>query len=127
MGLTMALLGFALVNVAMVHYFVTIANENVPESIGPHGSAFAVGGVLGVGGMLLAPGAATFGFGGMAVFFAVFLLWLLGQRRTPDGELIAKIGEVLPELAAPNQNGDMVSLDDLRGRRVLLKFYRGHW
>ena len=67
------------------------------------------------------------GFGGMAVFFAVFLLWLLGQRRTPDGELIAKIGEVLPELAAPNQSGDMVSLNDLRGRRVLLKFYRGHW
>lgn len=127
MGFNLALAGFVIVNIAMGHYFTTIAKEKVPESVVPHSVALVLGGLLGIAGIILAPSAATSGLGGGAAFFAGFLLWLLGQRRTPDGELIAKIGDVLPEFSAPNHNGQMIRIADLRGRRALLKFYRGHW
>ena len=32
-----------------------------------------------------------------------------------------------PALALPNQHGDVVRLADLRGRKVIVIFYRGFW
>ncbi len=127
MSLPLALTGFAVVNGAMIHYFATIAKERVPVDVRPHSAAFGAGGLLGLAGIIAGPSAATLALGIMAASTGGFLLWLISQRRTPDGELIAKIGETLPDLSAPNQDGEQVRIADLRGRRVLLKFYRGHW
>ena len=63
----------------------------------------------------------------LAAITGIFLVWLLAQRRTPDGALIVHVGQVLPPLAASNQDGKLVDIADLGGQRILFKFFRGSW
>jgi cytochrome oxidase Cu insertion factor (SCO1/SenC/PrrC family) len=37
------------------------------------------------------------------------------------------IGDVAPDFTLMSRAGERVTLSDLRGQRVLLVFYRGHW
>ncbi len=37
------------------------------------------------------------------------------------------VGDVAPDFTLESRTGDRVTLSDLRGQRVLLVFYRGHW
>ena len=54
-------------------------------------------------------------------------LWLLTQGDTPDGELIVERGDLLPRFEARDHHGEPFDSASLAGRRVLLKFFRGHW
>lgn len=36
-------------------------------------------------------------------------------------------GDLAPNFTLESREGERVTLSDLRGRRVLLVFYRGHW
>jgi hypothetical protein len=127
MGYFLTLGGFLLVLVAMIQYFMTIAKETVSEDVRPYVALFGGGAVISVIGAFLAPGAGTIILAALAVATGGFLIWLLGQRQVPDGELIVRVGEILPPLAALNQEGELVDIADLRGQRVLLKIFRGSW
>ena len=127
MALILAVIGFVMVNAAMTHYFMTIAKETVPEDVRPHAAVIVLGAATSVAAIGLSPGAATITLGVLSVAFAAFLLWLFAQRRLPDGTPIARVGEPMPILEAPDQDGKLVRLHDLKGRRVMLKFFRGSW
>ena len=127
MALILAVTGFVLVNVAMTHYFMTIAKETVPESVRPHAVVLVLGAAISVAAVGISATGTTIALGVLSVAFAVFLLWLFGQRRLPDGTLIARVGEAMPELEALDQDGNLVRLRDLKGGRVMFKFFRGFW
>ncbi|TFH22088.1 MAG: hypothetical protein E4H03_09215 [Myxococcales bacterium] len=127
MVLILAVIGFVLVNGAMIHYFMTIAKETVPEDLRPHAAVLVLGAAIGAAAIGLSPSAATIALGVPGVAFAAFLLWLFGQRRVPDGSLIARVGELMPKLEAPDQDGKLVRLSDMKGQRVMFKFFRGFW
>lgn len=122
-----AIVGFVLVNAAMTHYFMTIAKEAVPDDVRPHAAVLVLGATISAAAIGLSPNAATIALGVPSMGFAAFLLWLFGQRRVPDGTLIARLGEPMPELEAADQDGKLVRLSDLKGRRVMFKFFRGFW
>ena len=122
-----ALSGFLIVAGAAIHYFLTIDKETVPEDVRPHTVLWGVGAAISILGALLAPSLVTIVLAVVAAVTGGFLIWLVGQRRVPDGELIVDVGDALPELVAPNQDGEIINLADLRGQRVLLKFFRGSW
>ncbi len=123
----LALAGFLIVHVPMFYYFTLIGREKVPVSVLPYNVAMVLGVALGLGGIIAAPALATGVLGGFAVAMGAFFLWLMSMRKLPDGTLIAKLGEPLPELSAPDQDGQLVRLADLRGQRVMLNFFRGSW
>lgn len=127
MILILAVLGFVLVNLAMTHYFMTIAKETVPEDVRPHAFVLGLGAVISAATIGLAPSLATLALGVPSLAFAALLLWLFGQRRVPDGALIARVGEPMPELEAADHDGKLVRLGDLKGQRVMFKFFRGFW
>ena len=37
------------------------------------------------------------------------------------------VGDVAPDFTLESREGEPVTLSELRGQRVLLVFYRGHW
>lgn len=37
------------------------------------------------------------------------------------------VGDVAPDFTLESRSGERITLSELRGRRVLLVFYRGHW
>ncbi len=127
MALPLALLGFGLVMGVTFQYFTTIAKETVPEDVRVYEVLFAVSGALAVAAVVVEPAAGPIILGALTVPLAGFLVWLLAQRRTPDGALIARVGEPMPPLRALDHEGRPVDLADLRGRRVLFKFFRGSW
>lgn len=62
-----------------------------------------------------------------AVITSGLFLWLLTQRRTPVGDLRVRVGEKLLPFAAVTSAGVPFHTDAFAGKRVLLKFFRGHW
>jgi len=66
---------------------------------------------------------------GAAAFFASLLcgyVFVLSSQLPSANNAVA-VGAAAPQLALPDQTGRMVSLDDFRGERVLVVFYRGFW
>lgn len=63
----------------------------------------------------------------VALMMGLFFLWLLTQRKTPLGDLTVKVGDKLLPFAATTSEGAGFHSDELAGRRILLKFFRGGW
>lgn len=65
-------------------------------------------------------------------------VWITRPSPTPlgpaDGHDLAAVdtgrvavGGVAPDFTLESRTGERLTLSELRGRRVLLVFYRGHW
>jgi len=68
------------------------------------------------------------GFGAAAFFaflFCGYIFVLTSQLPSPD--TAPAVGAVAPPLELPDQTGRMLALDELRGERVVVVFYRGFW
>jgi O-antigen ligase len=66
-------------------------------------------------------------FAGWAVGIALVLIYLTatGAQRV-DGDMI-EVGDKIPAFSAQDDDGNTFDMESLAGRRVLLKFFRGHW
>ncbi len=73
---------------------------------------------IGTGAGILAGASVLLG----GVYFG--LLSLAGQSKQAPA---VAVGSPLPEFSAPDQDGRPFTPSSLRGRPVLLKFFRGHW
>lgn len=65
-------------------------------------------------------------------------LWITRPSPAPlgpaDGHDLAAVdtgrvavGDVAPDFTLESRTGERVTLSELRGRRIVLVFYRGHW
>lgn len=77
----------------ITRYFLMINREKVPVSVVPFRATILVGMVLTSIALALAPGALTGTFFGRNVMTGGGILWLLRQRKMPDGDLVAAIGQ----------------------------------
>ena len=127
MALAIALVGFAVTHGVITWYFVVINKEKVPVNVGPFRAVILAGMALTTLALALQPGAATGALFGINAAMGVFILWLLTQRKLPDGDLIARTGEPMPAFAAPDHTGTPFDLASLKGKRVMVKFFRGSW
>ena len=64
---------------------------------------------------------------GIAVFVGCFLLFTVSISRQKLGSDPIRVGATLPDVGAPDENGESFALSSVRGKPVLLKFFRGHW
>lgn len=53
--------------------------------------------------------------------------YLYTQRATPVGRLRVAVGDPLRPFTALTPEGNTFDAASFQGRRVLLKFFRGHW
>lgn len=63
----------------------------------------------------------------LALSLGASFVWLIGQRKTPIGELKVAVGDRLLPFGATTSGGAAFHTDSLAGERTLLKFYRGAW
>jgi len=66
---------------------------------------------------------------GAAAFFASLLFGYVFvlSNQLPSADNAVAVGAAAPPLNLPDQMGRLVSLEDFRGERVLVVFYRGFW
>ena len=127
-----ALLGSGLVLGSWVAYMATVPSGKVPARPYGHLTAQAAGGLLALWGIASAAGtdvslvrpalAGSLGLTMSGLFF-----FLYSQRATPVGKLAVEVGQPLRHFTALTGDGTTFDSNALAGRRVLLKFFRGHW
>ena len=57
--------------------------------------------------------------------FALYVFWM--SYQLPDSSRALAVGERAPMFELPAADGSPIDTEELRGRRILLVFYRGHW
>lgn len=132
-GVGLAATGMALVLLGWVTYLATVPRGTVPVVPTRHMIAEGVGLLLAIGALTQLGGASlsvviaiglmtTVSVTGGSLFF-----FLLTQRKTPIGDITIAVGDTLPRFTATDHEGAAFDSESLRGERVLLKFFRGHW
>ncbi|MEM7540853.1 MAG: hypothetical protein AAF384_04620 [Pseudomonadota bacterium] len=87
--------------------------------------AWGLGIVLGIYALFQANGGAAFAWiavvlGSMLVLFAALSAQRLSQNSIKEGDTI-------PQFTGLDANGEPFESSDLEGKRLLIKFFRGHW
>ena len=129
----LAVAGFVSVFGATIFYFSTIPRGKVP--LKPIGLVFflCVGIILAVAAIIMSfPGSVLSIVGvlipsSLALFIAFGILWLLSQRKTPIGNIKVKVGDKLLPFNAITSAGVPFNSDELSGKRILFKLFRGGW
>jgi len=128
----MAASGLVVVTVTIVEYFRSIADAKVTAEIGGFVSRLLAGVGLATAAVVwayqtqaLEP--AVISLAVMATMLASGIFWLLTQRKTPVGDIKVAVGDRLLPFEAVNADGTRFHSDDLAGKRVLFKFFRGGW
>lgn len=130
-ALALAGAGFATVLTSWVTYMATVPSGKVPLRPYGHLTAQALGAGLAVAG--IASAASTSGalvptlMAAPALTLAAMFGYLYTQRATPIGTLRVAVGDSLRPFTALTPDGETFNATSLQGRRVLLKFFRGHW
>lgn len=63
----------------------------------------------------------------LLTLISAILLFFLVQKRTPLGKIKVKIGDNILPFTADDFTGNIFNSEVLKGKRTLLKFYRGSW
>ena len=106
-------------------YLSLIPRERGPERPVVHQALMGVALHFGAVGVVSGPRSAI--AGGIALVLAGYFFFLIVNASLPSGELSVRVGEPLPEFDASDDAGTTVRSQSWRGRRVLLKFFRGSW
>lgn len=127
-----ALIGSGIVLGSWVTYMATVPSGKVPARPYGHLTAQAAGGLLALWGIASAAGTEV-GLvqpalaGSAALSMSGLFFFLYSQRATPVGKLTVAVGQPLRHFTALTGDGTKFDSDSIAGRRVLLKFFRGHW
>jgi cytochrome oxidase Cu insertion factor (SCO1/SenC/PrrC family) len=59
--------------------------------------------------------------------FLLFSILAVAQQVLPSPQIASAVGKPAPNFTLQDQHGRTIRLASLRGKRVLLIFYRGYW
>lgn len=125
--MALAFLAFVIVLAAASYWMWLAFKVRIPHNRIPFMAAWGGGALLGLWTLLTSvttPSAilaliAVF-LGGLLVFFASTSAQMTASRKVG-------IGDPLPAISAPDENGEVFDTASLAGSPLLLKFFRGHW
>ncbi len=106
-------------------WFIRCFQVRIPRSTPyPYILSWAIGVIL--GGIALAQGADG-SSASWAVGVGATLLFLVFTGAQKVGEDTIKVGDTIPAFSGVDDQGTPFNSSSLAGKRVLIKFFRGHW
>lgn len=132
MSLALALIGLLSVSLTWLVYLAAIPPERAPRRPIAHVLGMSLGLISSAAGLVVA-GITGSSIGlplvGLAITLplAALFFYLLRIAALPPGALRVQVGDRFIPFAALNDAGQAVHSESWYGRRILLKFYRGHW
>jgi len=108
-------------------WFKLIQDVAVPRDRTPYLAAMGAAAALGV--LAFAMGTGLLGGipAGIAILLGVVFIGLWLQRKQDAREPAIAVGGPMLDFTALDEHGAEFHLSSLRGRPILLKFFRGHW
>lgn len=125
-----ALLGwtaFALLAAAGTPWLRGLYQVRVPRDARPYLVACGVAVVLGVAALASSPGWIAGTLAVLAIFGGTAFPLLFASSGQRSGTIRVAVGEPALDFDARDDQGEPFALSRLRGRPVLIKFFRGHW
>ncbi len=120
-----AFLGLLIAAGTWLWYLRLIPGERVPDRPVVHQALMGASLLFGAVGLVAGGGEAIIGVA--AMILSAYFFFLIANALLPPGEITVSVGDRLPDFAALDDDGAPVESQSWRGRRVLLKFYRGSW
>ena len=126
-GLGLAVVALGVAGVALGHYATTVRAVRVAKRPRGHQAAIVVAALLAL--VAAAEGAGLLGgtIAGAVLAVAAVFLFLTTQSALPPGRIAVVGGGPALDFTASDSDGRAFTLSSLRGQRILLKFFRGHW
>jgi hypothetical protein len=126
-GLALGAAALALVATALARWFHLLNTVALAGRRAPLFAAIGAGIALGIAVLTREPG--WIGGGQAAVAIGIGLIWIALGLVAPQSrqQPTIAVGGSLPDFEAPDHEGRPFRLSSLRGRPILLKFFRGHW
>lgn len=119
--------GFLVVITGWLRYLASIPKNQVAERTNGSIALEVAGGGLAIAGVFLGAGPVWIVLGSFSILMSVFFLLLYTQRKTPVGDIEVEVGDRLLPFQCRDSEGERFHTESLVGRRILLKFFRGHW
>ena len=124
--------GLALVAVALIvggwaTWWRRIQRVDVPLRPWAHYAVMAAALLLALAALGAGPGLAGGAAAVLALLGSGMFLGLHLISRMPDQLAAVGVGDAVPDFTALDAEGATFRLCELRGRPLLLKFFRGHW
>jgi hypothetical protein len=126
-GLVLAAVALGVAGVALGHYATTVRAVRVAKRPRVHQSAIVAAALLALGALFSGAGLLGGAVAVLVLMVAAVFLFLTTQSALPAGRIAVAVGGPALEFTASDSDGRTFMLSSLRGQRILLKFFRGHW
>jgi cytochrome oxidase Cu insertion factor (SCO1/SenC/PrrC family) len=123
----LALVALALMVGGWATWWRRIQRVDVPLRPWAHYAVMAASLLLALAALSAGTGLAAGAAALMALLGSGMFLGLHLISRMPDRPTTVRVGDAAPDFTALDAEGAPFRLSELRGRPVLLKFFRGHW
>ncbi len=127
MSTVLGFVALLIVGGALALWFRAARRVRLPRDRSGYVATWLGGAALGVAALGGGPGWLGGVPAALAVLGGVFFSFTVSISAQKLGADAIQVGDPLPDFAAPDENGEPVSLASLSGQPLLLKFFRGHW
>ena len=130
---SLAMISFLLSTGTWIVYFATILRSEVPRRPVSYVIVQIISLLMSISPFFFLDGVSPIGKTAIitlalfALAMSAFFLWVLTQRKTPIGDLKVKVGDQILPFTAVTSDNTPFQTDQLAGKRILLKFFRGGW
>jgi hypothetical protein len=126
-GLVLALCAFAVAAATIAHYAQQVRAVQVPLHPRAHQALLVTAGLIALAALTRGAGWPAGIASGVVLLIAAAFLFLTTASRLPRAPATVRVGEPAPLFTTEDADGRPFALAGLRGRPLLLKFFRGHW
>ena len=126
-GRILAALAFAITLATGLLWYRRIQAVAIPENRLPFVGAAAAGAIVGLLALSNGPGWLGGALAVLAVLGGGFIVFTYAVSAQKGGTGRFRVGQLVPDFTAPDENDQPVALASFAGRPLLLKFFRGHW
>ncbi len=120
----LGLIALVLILLITVRWFWHALRVNIPRNFQHFRLGWAIGLALGLMALYQSP---QDSFAAWAVGLGLLFVYLISTGAQKVGVQAIGIGDDMPVFSATDENGENFDSSRLAGKRVLLKFFRGHW
>ncbi len=126
-GSVFIIVALGIVMGAAAAYWPQVKALRVPLRPVGYQAAMVLGMLLAIMGLVKDPGLLSGMAAALAILAGGSFLFVTLTSRLPDKLPSAGVGQPAPDFTARDADGKNFTLSSLKGRTVLLKFFRGYW
>ena len=127
-GFTLAIIGFGIATATAIRWALLLVSVSIPRNRSGFIALMLLGAGLGMTALAIGTQSLVADIAaGLAISAGAFFLFSVAIGKQTGGSGQLQVGSPLADFSAPDENNEPFNISSLRGKPILLKFFRGHW